>query len=367
MYKLEELISIAKRENNIKRNYLIVNKFQGKHVPVNPQDTFCLFEDLSNILKGKYLKENILIIGFAETATAIGTYLAVKLNTYYIQTTRENIDKAQYLFFSETHSHAVQQKIVKNHIDGIINKIDRIIFAEDEITTGNTILNAINKINETYGKKLKFSVISILNAMNNDNIKEYSKRKIDIYYILKINNEKYSEIAEKYCADGKYVSADENDYKINVNYTEFKNRVDTRCLTTGSEIIDSFEKFYHEWKNKFDFEKNKKILILGTEEFMFLPLYIGSKLKNAGCDVKCHATTRSPIDVSQSTDYILNSRYELVSLYDDNRKTFIYNLDKYDRVYIITDAYSLSRKGLNTIINALCTCGNKDIDVIRWC
>ena len=36
MYTEQDLIKIAKRQNNKKRNYLIVNKLQGKHIPVIP-------------------------------------------------------------------------------------------------------------------------------------------------------------------------------------------------------------------------------------------------------------------------------------------------------------------------------------------
>ena len=35
-FELEQLITIAKRENNTKRSYLYVNPLQGKHIPVSP-------------------------------------------------------------------------------------------------------------------------------------------------------------------------------------------------------------------------------------------------------------------------------------------------------------------------------------------
>jgi len=92
----------------------------------------------------------VLVIGFAETATAIGAAVAVDMNTNYIQTTREIIDGVDYLFFSEEHSHATEQKLVKNDIESIIYDIDRIIFVEDEVTTGNTILNIIMILEKLY-------------------------------------------------------------------------------------------------------------------------------------------------------------------------------------------------------------------------
>ena len=39
-YTEEELVAVARRENNEKRKYLVVNRLQGKHVPVSPQKRF---------------------------------------------------------------------------------------------------------------------------------------------------------------------------------------------------------------------------------------------------------------------------------------------------------------------------------------
>ena len=35
-YTEKDLVKIAKRENNTKRNYLVVDPLQGKHIPVVP-------------------------------------------------------------------------------------------------------------------------------------------------------------------------------------------------------------------------------------------------------------------------------------------------------------------------------------------
>ena len=91
MYRESDLIRIAKRENNKKRNYLIVNRLQGKHMPVSPGKAFELFDELADVVKREYKEERLLLIGFAETATAIGARLAVRLDSFYMQTTREEI------------------------------------------------------------------------------------------------------------------------------------------------------------------------------------------------------------------------------------------------------------------------------------
>ena len=142
-YVENDLVRIAKRENNNKRNYLIVDPLQGKHIPVSPSRSLGLFSDLAKTVEEEYKDERLLVIGFAETATAVGAGVAIILDAKYIQTTRENIPDVEYLFFSEEHSHATEQKLVKNDIDAVIKDIDRIIFVEDEVSTGKTIVNII--------------------------------------------------------------------------------------------------------------------------------------------------------------------------------------------------------------------------------
>ena len=47
-YVENDLVRIAKRENNMRRKYLVVNPLQGKHVPVVPSKALKLFTDLAD-------------------------------------------------------------------------------------------------------------------------------------------------------------------------------------------------------------------------------------------------------------------------------------------------------------------------------
>ena len=54
-YTEKDLVKIAKRENNPKRNYLVVDPLQGKHIPVVPSKALDLFAALQ-ILSGRNTK-----------------------------------------------------------------------------------------------------------------------------------------------------------------------------------------------------------------------------------------------------------------------------------------------------------------------
>lgn len=378
-YQQKDLVRIAKRENNTKRNYLVVDPLQGKHVPVEPSKALNLFKSLAEKLQGKYEGERLLLIGFAETATAIGAQAAITLGTKYIQTTREVIPDARYLFFSEAHSHATEQKLVKDDIDRVINDIDRIVFIEDEVTTGNTIMNIIKIITKEYQKKTKFAVASLLNGMTEEYLKIYQDEKIELHYLVKTDHSGYGAVAGQYRCDGLYICA------IPENHTHESADIDVQSEKNMREHIISIPG----WMNARRFvdakqyeaacrklaetvimetsvKQGERVLVIGTEEFMYPALLTGQEIEKMGCEVRSHSTTRSPIAVSTEEEYPLHCRYELRSLYDPDRKTFIYDLENYDRVIVMTDSALVSLKGLETLTYAL-RMKNENITVIRWC
>ena len=378
-YQQKDLVRIAKRENNTKRSYLVVDPLQGKHVPVEPSKALNLFKSLAEKLQGKYEGERLLLIGFAETATAIGAQAAITLGTKYIQTTREVIPDARYLFFSEAHSHATEQKLVKDDIDRVINDIDRIVFIEDEVTTGNTIMNIIKIITKEYQKKIKFAVASLLNGMTEESLKIYQDEKIELHYLVKTDHSGYGAVAEQYRCDGLYICA------IPENHTHESADIDVQSEKNMREHIISIPgwmiarrfvdaKQYEAACRKLaetviaetGVKQGERVLVIGTEEFMYPALLTGQEIEKMGCEVRSHSTTRSPIAVSTEEEYPLHCRYELRSLYDPDRKTFIYDLENYDRVIVMTDSALVSLKGLETLTYAL-RMKNENITVIRWC
>ena len=469
IYQEQDLVTVAKRENNTKRNYLIVNRRQGKHIPVCPKEALEMFSALADIVRQAYRNERLLIIGFAETATAIGAAVAVELGQYYIQTTRENVEGVDdYVYFTEAHSHATEQKVVRADVESVVcgrkntyggqtdgtvvtmeeplKPIDRIVFIEDEVTTGNTILSAIEKIEEletikaiekAHGSKLCFSVASILNGMDSAAEAIFQKRQIPLHYLVKIDHAKYPQLAENYRGDGNYMncSNDESESRVKLEDSEInqfgeinginkinqinknnfganklnnvyylKNNTNSICFNSAcSDInyinnkcyyIDSFDNrcFIKEFtvegcrnarriqdakvyqnaceqlcqKICAQIELPNQILVLGTEEFMYPALLLAAKLEEQGKSVRFHATTRSPIAVSTESEYPLHTRYELASIYDNQRKTFVYDLAAYNAVIIISDAPITSAEGKNSIYKALAHSGNQNITLVQW-
>lgn len=395
MYTEAELVRIAKRENNTRRKYLVVNRLQGKHIPVSPKEALQMFRSLAELIKEAYPSERLLMVGFAETATAIGAAVAIECQAAYMQTTREVIDGVDYLYFSESHSHATEQKLVKTDLDKIIGKTDRIVFIEDEVTTGNTILNIVRLIQKTYAQPVSFAVASILNGMNEEALENYKNLKIPVHYLVKTAHDTYTEIAEQYQADGtchictksqekEVEQQKEVQQQIEMQQTkeaqqpievqEISGWINARRLHTADTYKQACEQLWQEIQQKYGYTKytketetGRRILVLGTEEFMYPALYVGAKLEEAGYTVRMHATTRSPIAVSKEEKYPLHTRYELASLYDKNRTTFVYDLAEYEEVLVLTDAQKQETEGWESLQRALTLNQNRQIRGIRWC
>ena len=395
MYTEAELVRIAKRENNTRRKYLVVNRLQGKHIPVSPKEALQMFRSLAELIKEAYPSERLLMVGFAETATAIGAAVAIECQAAYVQTTREVIDGVDYLYFSESHSHATEQKLVKTDLDKIIGKTDRIVFIEDEVTTGNTILNIVRLIQKTYAQPVSFAVASILNGMNEEALENYKNLKIPVHYLVKTAHDTYTEIAEQYQADGtchictksqekEVEQQKEVQQQIEMQQTkeaqqpievqEISGWINARRLHTADTYKQACEQLWQEIQQKYGYTKytketetGRRILVLGTEEFMYPALYVGAKLEEAGYTVRMHATTRSPIAVSKEEKYPLHTRYELASLYDKNRTTFVYDLAEYEEVLVLTDAQKQETEGWESLQRALTLNHNRQIRGIRWC
>lgn len=364
MYTEAQLVRVAKRENNNKRAYLVVNALQGKHMPVDPGKALALFGALADELKKAYPLETLLLVGFAETATAIGAALAVELNAYYMQTTREDIDGVEYLFFTESHSHATEQRLVKTDLDAVIGRVQRIVFVEDEVTTGNTIRKIVELIRKSYSEKIGFSVASLLNGMDEEHLEEYRDQNIGLHYLVKTDHSGYTKIAGQYPGNGDYFGPDFRAPAAAARELQAGGRMDARRLVTGSGYQDACEELLRQIGKMMGRIDGKRILVLGTEEFMYPAIFIGSRLK--GCEVRTHSTTRSPIAVSREEEYPLHRRYELRSLYERDRVTYLYDPEKYDEVLIITDAVQRLSEAENSLVNALIRCGNEKITLVRW-
>lgn len=365
-YQEEDLVRIAARGKDENRKYLVVNPLQGKHIPAAPSDVLTMYTALADTIKGKYDGERLLVVGFAETSTAIGAHIAIALKGKYIQTTREDIPGINaWLSFPGTHGQKAEQRLVQEEIDAAAAVTDRVILVEDEITTGNTIMQIIECFEERYEGRLKFAVASFLNGMSDEKEKKFRDKNIPLHYLVKTDRSDYDEIAERSARNGNYHKCKTDRPKLDADQISIPVHMDVRQLVDAEEYDRACGKLWDGIKRIVMPPSGQDILVLGTQEFMYPAIYIGAELEKLGNRVRTQSTTRIPIEVSWDPDYPLHDRYELRSFYDSERITYLYNIGSYDWVCILTDAPHGSPNGLSTIINALRK-WNKKIMLFRW-
>lgn len=380
-FNIDDFVVMGSRANNPKRNFLFISKVLGKHLEVKPDVckatgfllAHLVYENQSpfntdifknylsnpvnknNAIKEemkKYVnpKENVLVMGFAETATGLGMSVACAIkDSYYVTTTRERIMSIKSFFnFEEEHSHATSHRCYLQNLDKLKNA-DRIILVDDEITTGNTMLNLIKELYKV-SKAKKYTILSILDWRNPEYLDKYEKFNKEINLDIEVKSIISGHIESLdntvYTGDNEYELAEELiPVKLNVLDKE------THLLEDGGtkeylkssgrfgvsyNKIRELEEAAKELANKLKEElfKDNKVLILGHGENIYIPSRVASFFDNA--DFK--TTSRSPIFVKEDNQYSIRDRY----FFDvEGVKYHLYNKreieKKYDKVLLITE------------------------------
>lgn len=363
---------IARRENNKKRGYLLVNPLQAKHMPVSPSKALALFSQLADLIRAAHPHDRFLVVGFAETATAIGAAVAASLgeSTHYVHTTRESLSNcAPLVHFDETHSHAVEQLLYCPMWKHWIAEADHLLFIEDELTTGHTLINIVQALSHhaLLRDSLRITAASLLNGMQQADFNLFRDQNIGCHYLFPINRAHLHRAFDQHTWDGP--SPDRQAVPSGqFSSIELHQRPEPRMGLSATAYNAATYAFAQKALSHLPaLSSDDSILVLGTEECMHPALLLGEQLEQNGHRVSVHATTRSPIEPRTSAGYPLFERFPLPSVYDPSRKTFIYNLAQYDYAIIATDAApNRARQGLEALAGALQAHTCADISVFHW-
>lgn len=351
IFNSNDVLRVAKRLNNTRRKFLLVNPLQGKHLPTKPSAALEMMNALGVKVAEKF-SEARFVIGFAETATAIGAVVAKNLSDecFYLQTTRENFS-GTFIEFLEEHSHAPEQKLFAENFSAILEQSPSIIFVDDELSTGKTLLNIIRRLKSEFPtlNDKKICAASIINRLSAENLAALADENISCAYLVNLEQKSFDVENFSVTEAQNVIPSKINDIQpIKLDLT-----LETR---RGVKIGEYFAQCEAVCKSiikilKYD-NLTGDVLILGTEEFMLPALIAARQLEHENFSVVTHSTTRSPIGICGDENYPIREGFKLRSFYDSTRTTFIYNLKHYDAAIIITDAENFAA-GLEDLISAL--------------
>ena len=407
-FKEQELFEMAMRINK-KRSFLFVSKVLGKHLAVRPQASILtsyllahrytrLREQVESAFSGQMVQaiqsgqqlqetfqlvqshpikptKRLRIIGFAETATALGHafFDAFTGDVRYVHTTREQLVGEQpAITFEEEHSHASSHRLYvePSFFDGDIE----VILVDDEMTTGKTNRNIIRQLHAAYPHIESVTLVSILDWRNEADLKAFE----DLATELGITVHSVALMTGQFTmmSLGELPTAETLAFptiQVEVNELSVAPIVkhDLVMKPSLSQTNEVYEANYYVGSGRFaltamqqreyaerlapvaqqltQMRSGNKALVLGTGEFMYIPMAVAAQM---GDGVYFHSTTRSPIyPHEQST---IHKKFMFSSPEFPGVTNYLYNISpaQYDDIFILFERV-LDQDALATLVAQL--------------
>lgn len=347
MYDQQDLLRLAKRSHNTKRIYLLVDPLQGKHIPVSPAPALSMMNALGSKLFTS-APDADLVIGFAETATAIAAEAAACQGDAcaLIDTTRESAFLAGHsvLRFHEEHSHAVEQNLCLDRIASAIEKANTVALVDDEFSTGKTLVNFIRELRHTFPvlKSKRIIACSVISRLSDEQKRLFAEDNIQTVSLLNLPFSDYSRSVEQYAIEDAAAPPDEAGSSETV-FFGFTSPGEARHGVNAAGYRSGCERAAGEIADRLRREPEyRRLIVLGTEEYMYPGLIAAARIESQMPESKVlfHATTRSPIGICGDADYPIKNGYRVHSFYSDDRETFLYNITPCDAVLVVTDSWN---------------------------
>lgn len=358
-YTKETTLRVAKRYRNAKRAYLLVNPLQAKHMPVSPTEALTMMRTLGEGLRQEFPGAR-LVLGFAETATALGAAVASRLgpDCAFLTTTREAGEGSGWVRFLEEHSHAAEQKLWGGDLDALLQETDTVLFVDDEISTGKTLRNMVVQLTRRWpalGEKTLVAA-SLLNRVTPEQEEALADAGITCRCLVRLPQEDHTaQVADWTVTEAPPAVPQNLSFRqetlpgeglLDPRKTLRIGAYDRSCQAEAEAMLSH---------TLGPVETLGKTLVLGTEECMYPALRLGERLERLGAEVCCHATTRSPIGLCDAPGYPIRSGWKLPSFYEEERTTYVYNLREYDTVIVVSDTKKTDLRAIQALASVL-TC-----------
>ena len=315
-WPLEACVACATRQNP-RRLYLFVSKVLGKHWPVKPSVMRAVQRRLAKKIAG--LPGPLLVVGLAETATALGRGVAeeVALQTgrddiLYLQTTRYLLSHHLAFGFDECHSHAPDHAV---YLPGpallpLLQTARTLVLVDDEISTGRTLTELARAYFRLNPRIERVALVCITNWLSEE-------RQREICELLE------RPVLFPALIEGDFRFAPNPDFPppdlpvVIAGPDRQHDHITADPARTG--VIAG------RWEPPPLPEPppDRPLAVIGTGEYAYTPFRLALAWEERGYDVRFQSTTRSPILVGDA----IVSRREFLDNYGDGIPNYLYNLD----------------------------------------
>ncbi len=165
---LTSLVGVAVRRNP-RRAHLLVSQVLGKHVPTDPDVVHAGGRRLGELVAQALAEPGgaggpgsegqrgpVVVLGYAETATALGHLVADVLAAPYLHSTRRRVAQVVPLGgFVESHSHAADHLLLPADPQTVValDEDGPLVLVDDEISTGSTALHTVEALQRAHPRR----------------------------------------------------------------------------------------------------------------------------------------------------------------------------------------------------------------------
>lgn len=400
---IRRLAGLALRDNP-RRAHLVVSTVLGKHLPVapdvvraagallaeqvvvtlthgcrvavgtSPVTAAAVLEDPSAaralletptvraVTAGLAGRRRPLVVGFAETATALGHTVADALGqATYLHSTRRRTGVPDLLGFAEEHSHAVAHAVAPSD-PAYVDEADLVVLVDDELTTGRTALNVVAALEQRRPGR-RYVLAALLDLRTAEDRVAFEARAaalgVEVAVACLVSGELHlpADVAARAAAEraalaalgargplgwpprrGDVLPARPHGARVVRHDVSWPAYLPTggRHGFTGAHAAVLPEVLATVAEPLAAARTGDRCLVLGTEELMYAPLRLAALL---GPGVAYQSTTRSPVVVADVAGYAVRHGITFPAPDDPGRPAFVYNVEpgRYDDIVVVVD------------------------------
>ncbi|MEW9530164.1 phosphoribosyltransferase family protein [Microbispora sp. NPDC049125] len=267
-----------------------------------------------------------VVVGYAETATALGHCVADTLvqARYLHSTRRTDTGISPYGRFEEEHSHATTHLLLPG-TDDLLGDDLPMVLVDDELSTGTTVINTIRALHSVRARR-HYVVASLIDLRGPEDVERMNAlaretgARVDVVALATGRISVPSQAIEE---GGRLVAAlSEGHEPVGIPAEAAPVRRVALEWPAGvpsggrhgftpahrARLEAALPRMAGGIAGELRDLKARRVLVLGSEELMYVPLRLALALGDSGAEVRYSSTTRSPVLAVDDPGYAVRTR-----------------------------------------------------------
>lgn len=341
----DDLAGLALRDNP-RRAHLIVSRILGKHIPVPGATVLDGGHRLGDLVAAELSAQgwagpadDALVIGYCETATGLGHAVAQRLGMSYLHSTREPVAHLPVaVSFEEEHSHAVAHHLQPGPSVRLAGP-GPLVLVDDELTTGRTALNTIEALHARFPRPA-YVVAALIDARTSGQREAFDQRAAEIGVEVRVASlaaiavdvpddvlDRATRARSELAAGAPLPSGEPATVHVYDDRWPADQPTGARngLTAAGTARLDDAAAETARWLGP---ELSGRVLVVGTEELMFLPTLLAAHLaeQHPSLDVVTQSTTRSPVHAADQPGYAVRRTLVFAAPTEPGRPARLHNV-----------------------------------------